>query len=89
MSPGTDLTHRACVEEFGFSWDEIVTCSNSDFAVQTLLEWERISAPVMAITDWVPTVAYNGEVNELSAIGAPPLRDILCTFVAGSTPACF
>lgn len=43
----------------------------------------------MEVYNWVPTVAYNGKVTELSHTGrAPPLKEILCDLIYNTNPAC-
>lgn len=89
MQFNADRSHRACVEAFGVSWDEILQCVQSDFATNQQLGFEQITAPVLAQTKWVPTIAYNGKINELSHSGrAPPLKKIICDFIYNTNPAC-
>ncbi|KAL7035430.1 hypothetical protein ACKWTF_008363 [Chironomus riparius] len=89
MQVGADRTHKACVEAFGVSWDEILQCVQSDFATKQQLGFERISGPVLQNTRWVPTIAYNGQITEYSHSGnSPPLKDVLCYYCSNSNPAC-
>jgi hypothetical protein len=45
--------------------------------------------PVLEHTDWVPTIAYNGKIEEFSHTGrAPPLKEILCELIHNTNPAC-
>lgn len=49
----------------------------------------HFAAPVIAATNWVPTIAYNREITELSHSGnAPPLKEILCDKIYNTNPAC-
>lgn len=90
MSPGTDVSHRTCVEQFGVEWSEIEECMVSDETIAQQLGFESRSIPIMQITDWVPSIVYNGVPDEnTDARESAPLRDILCTFIENSTPACF
>lgn len=89
MTAGADRTHQTCVEAFGVSWDEILQCVASDFATRQQLEYEQITTPVLAQTNWVPTIAYNGKITELSHTGnAPPLKEVLCGLIYNTNPAC-
>lgn len=90
MSPGTDISHQTCVERFGFEWSEIQECISSGEEWEQQLDFERRSIPIMEITDWVPSIVYNGVPDEnTDARVSAPLRDILCALVENSTPACF
>lgn len=89
MRLDSDRTYQTCVEEFGFSWNEILQCAQSESATSQQLDYEQISVPVMEVYNWVPTVAYNGKVTELSHTGrAPPLKEILCDLIYNTNPAC-
>lgn len=43
MRADADRSHRACVEAFGVSWDEIEQCTGSDFATNQQLDYEKIT----------------------------------------------
>lgn len=89
MQFGADRSHRACVEAFGVAWEEILQCVNDDFATKQQLAFERVSGPVLQVTRWVPTVAYNEQITVYSHTGnSPPLKDILCSYCSNSHPMC-
>jgi hypothetical protein len=89
MVAGADRSHRACVEAFGVPWNEILQCVQSEFATSQQLEFEQSTAPALALTNWVPTIAYNGKVTEISHTGnAPPLKNILCDLIYNTNLAC-
>jgi hypothetical protein len=90
MQFDADRTHRTCVEAFGVSWNEILNCAGSDFANNQQLEFERITKPVLSQTNWVPSVIFNGQLNEYTRYSSstPPLKDIICAFISNSNPAC-
>lgn len=45
--------------------------------------------PVLQVFNWVPTVAYNGIISNISHTGrAEPLQEILCNFIRNTNPAC-
>lgn len=44
MNFGSDVTHRACVEEIGLSWTEIEQCANSPFATRQQLGFEQLTS---------------------------------------------
>jgi hypothetical protein len=89
MTVGTDKTHQTCVEAFGVPWNEILECAASEFATNQQLSYEQITASVLAQTNWVPTVAYNGKISPLSHTGnAPPLKEVLCGMIYNTNPAC-
>lgn len=82
MKIGSDVTHRECVEALGWSYDEIVECAESDFALRQQLGYEIITNQHLIVTNWVPTVIYNGELDDMSITrDAPPLKTILCTLI--------
>jgi hypothetical protein len=81
MKKGSDRNHRFCVENFGFNYDEIKACAQSDFAVQQQLEFEKFTSSVLFETNWVPTVLYNGKITKYSHTGtSPALSDVFCEF---------
>ncbi|CRK98817.1 CLUMA_CG012046, isoform A [Clunio marinus] len=89
MVIGADRTHQTCVEQFGFDWNEIVQCTQSEFATRQQLGYEQITTPVLQQTNWVPTIAYNGRIDENSIGGrAPPLKELLCDLIYNTNPAC-
>lgn len=69
---------------------EQVTCECFTFRLERNFEFLlHILAPVIAETNWVPTIAYNGAIDELSHSGrAPPLKEILCDKIYNTNPAC-
>lgn len=89
MAAGSDRTHRVCVEQFGFNFDEIAECAQSDFAVRQQLQFERLTTPVLQTTNWVPTVLYDGKITDYSHTGrSPALKDVLCELLHDTNPAC-
>lgn len=89
MATGADRSHKTCVEAFGVSWDEILQCVESEFATRQQLDFEKHTTPVITQTNWVPTIVYDGKINELSHTGnAPPLKDVLCGLIYNTNPAC-
>jgi len=89
MNHEADSGHRPCVEQFGFSFDDISECVASDFATQQQLGYEQITLPILNATNWVPSVTYNGKLTENSHIGqALPLLDVLCGLISNTNPAC-
>lgn len=47
------------------------------------------AVPVLEAFNWVPTIAYNGKITELSHSGrAPPLKEIICEMIHNTNPAC-
>lgn len=72
---------------------EQVTCECFSFyskhVVWFLFLYILFIAPVIADTNWVPTIAYNSEINALShSRDAGPLKDILCGKIHNTNPAC-
>lgn len=87
-----DKSHRACVEAFGVSYNEILQCAASEEATQQQLYFESLTTtPVLQYTNWVPSVTFNGAVTEYSAMGrqgVPRLLDVLCQLCDNNNPAC-
>lgn len=89
MRFGADRTHKPCVESFGVSWEEILQCVDSDFSTTQQLGYERSTTPVITQTNWVPTVVYNGKLNEYSHTGkAPAIKEVLCNLIQNTNSAC-
>ena len=81
--------HQPCVESFGISWNDITQCVASDFATRQQLGYEQVTLPVLEVTDWVPSIAYNGRITELSRADRDyQLKEIICNFIYNTNPAC-
>lgn len=89
MTFGSDASHQPCVEQFGVPWAEILACTDSDFATNQQLTYEKHTKPVVDNTNWVPTIVYNGEITDFSNTGkAPALKEVLCSLIYNTNPAC-
>lgn len=89
MQFGADRAHRKCVEAFGVSYDEIAQCARSEYGANLLQGFEGVTGQVLQHTNWVPSIIYNQQISELSHTGnAPPLKDIICSFISNSHTAC-
>lgn len=90
MQIGGDRTHQTCVENFGFSWEDILKCVESDFATKQQLAFERVTSPILSITSWVPSVIYNGEMSDYTHTGRSPklLKEVLCELSSNSKSIC-
>lgn len=91
MQTGADRTHRACVEQFGFVYDSMLECAESEWAYNMQLSYEQITTPQLIKTNWVPTILYNGQTTKDSHTGkSPVLRNVLCEFkfIYNLTPGC-
>lgn len=89
MVTGADRTHQACVEAFGVSWPEILQCVESEFATKQQLEYEQITAPVLQVTNWVPTIIYNGQLTSDSHTrDGRPFQVVICEMIQNKHPSC-
>lgn len=91
MKKGADRSHRACVESFGFVYDSMLECAESEWAYMQQLNFEQLTTPALVKTNWVPTVLYDGKVTKDSHTGkSPMLKNVLCEFkfIYNMTPSC-
>ncbi|CAO1408492.1 unnamed protein product [Diamesa tonsa] len=90
MRPGAPRDHQQCVVEAGFAWEEIYECTQSDFATQQQQHFEQVSSPIIATTNWVPSIIYNDQFKaELANTSkSPPFKTIICDTIYNTNPAC-
>lgn len=49
------------MEAAGLDWEKTLECVNSEWATETMLNYEKLTNPVIQErTNWVPTILYNG-----------------------------
>lgn len=75
---------KICVKQFGFSWNEILDCVNSDAATQQQLHFEELTMPVLSIRYGVPTITLNGKIPDYAS--GKSLLEFLCEIV--DNPKC-
>lgn len=89
MRGTADTTHRECVEEFDLSYDDMLECAESAATDAQMLRFEQLTTPVMRITDFVPTILYNGRLTSNShPVLSPNLRANICGPIRNANPAC-